>query len=41
MDFVDIMTDHDGDETFYMLLNEFGSVHFMLSKNDMDIAVFR
>ena len=73
MDYVDIMTDHDGDETFYMLLNEFGevccldgeectidhivagtedvfdlvnnngetSVHFMLSKNDLGIAVFR
>ena len=73
MEFVDIVTDHDGDGTFYSLYNEFGelccldgeectidhivagtedvfdlvnnngetSVHFMLSKNDMDIAIFR
>lgn len=26
MDYVDIITDHDGDETFYMLLNESGEV---------------
>lgn len=72
MEYVDIMTDHDGDKTFYMLLNEFGelccldgeeceidhivngttdvydlvnhsdgTVHFMLSEHDLDIAVFR
>ena len=26
MDFVDIVTDHDGEETFYMLYNEFGEL---------------
>lgn len=73
MEFTDIVTDHDGEETFYMLFNEFGelccldgeectidhivngtndiydlvnnngdyTVHFMLSKHDLDIAVFR
>jgi len=72
MEFVDIVTDHDGEGTFYMLFNEFGElccldgeecmidhivngttdvydlvnrndgdVHFMLSKHDLDIAVFR
>ena len=72
MDFVDIVTDYDGEETFYMLYNEFGelccldgeectidhvvngttdvydlvnhadgTVHFMLSEHDLDIAVYR
>ena len=26
MDFVDIVTDHDGEEKFYMLYNEFGEL---------------
>lgn len=26
MEFVDIVTDHDGEETFYMLYNEFGEL---------------
>lgn len=72
MDYVDIITNHGGEETFYMLYNEFGElcclngeectidhivngttdiydlvnhndgdVHFMLSKHDLDIAVYR
>ena len=72
IEFVDIATNHDGEETFYMLYNEFGElccldgeectidhivngttdvydlvncndgdIHFMLSKHDLDIAVFR
>lgn len=72
MDYVDIVTDHDEKEKFYMLFNEFGelccldgeectidhivngttdvydlvndndgTVHFMLSEHDLDIAVFK
>lgn len=26
MEFTDIVTDHDGEETFYMLFNEFGDL---------------
>lgn len=72
MDFIHIATSHDGEESFYMLFNEFGelccldgeecivdhivdgttdicdlvnnndgTVHFMLSEHDLDIAVLR